>query len=65
VEHGLSVIYGLALGAGFVGLFGFAIDNQHWVWSVALLLIATALVGLASSLKGLYRYANLYSVSDS
>lgn len=37
MEHVQSLIDGVAVGLGFVGLFGFAIDPSMWVVSVALL----------------------------
>jgi hypothetical protein len=58
-EHGLSIIYGLAIGVAFIGIMGFAIDADQAVVLVVLLLIATALVGLASALKGYH--ANISS----
>jgi hypothetical protein len=62
--HFISLINGLALAVGFIGLFGFAIDASQWLVSVVLLLVSVGLVGLASSLKGYYRYANIPTKSN-
>lgn len=34
-----SLYYGIALALGFVGLFGFAIDDSQWRMSVGLIIV--------------------------
>ena len=43
MEHFQSMIDGLAVGMGFVGLFGFVIDPSMWVVSVSLLISAVVI----------------------
>lgn len=47
MEHLQSLIDGVALGMGFVGLFGFAIDPTMWVVSVSLL-VASVVIPIVS-----------------
>jgi len=55
-KHALSVFHGIAVGIGFIGLFGFAIDARDPVVLVGILLIAIAVWGLGSSLNNYFTY---------
>jgi membrane-bound ClpP family serine protease len=50
-KHLSSLFYGLALGFGFIGLMGFAIDSSKWIASMILILIGVFLLGIEVSMR--------------
>lgn len=54
-EHLSSLFHGLAMGIGFIGVFGFVIDANQWVYLLSFIAIAVGLLGLESSLRHLVK----------
>jgi ABC-type Fe3+ transport system permease subunit len=46
-----SLYYGIAIALGFIGLFGFAIDNEQWRVSVWLIIIGVVMARLTYGMR--------------
>jgi hypothetical protein len=46
-----SLYYGIALCLGFIGLFGFAIDGNHWQVSVGLISVGLVMAGITYGVR--------------